>query len=105
MGENGDREGFSCAAYRLIKRDKDLGAIVSVANASHYDIRTNCSVYVIDSRHLIIKQSIRPLQELPFATLTKDRNAEGQTITDEDYEVDVILKRDFFDVFLRQLGL
>ena len=51
-GENGDREGFSLACFRFIKRNNDLSVIVNIANASLYSIRNNCNVFSIDSRRL-----------------------------------------------------
>jgi len=51
-GENGDREGFSLGVYRYIKRNKDLGVIVDIANASLFSIRNQCSVFIMDGRRL-----------------------------------------------------
>ena len=76
-GEDGDREGFSLQAFRFIKQNNELSAIVSTANASLYSIRNNCNVFNVDSRRLTDDKQ-------PVA-VTQANQQDSLAVDDEEY--------------------
>ena len=98
-----EREGFSEACLVFIKQSEELQAIVQAANEKMYNLRSNCDVYTVAQSR--ISQVNAPNQsEKPYSPvrslLRNARNDRGETIEEE-----VILKNDFYEFALEDLGL
>ena len=97
-----DREGFTAAAYKFIKKNNDLSVITNIANASLFSIRNQCQIYSSQSKFLTPFN-----KQETFVPLSTMRDSQGNPIPDlnRSNEVEIILNDDFYGKVLKDMGL
>ena len=98
-----EREGFSEACLTFIKQSEELQAIVQAANEKMQNLRQNCDVYTV-AQSRIAPVTVSDQGEKPYSPVrTLLRNARQDR--SETVEEEVILKKDFYEFALEDLGL